>query len=219
MATRGRPRSPNGPTTAADRKREFDRRMRNADGKVEGEPSRTPVVIYLSAEARDVMRRHREDAALAAATPLLDSKLVESLLLAFHAHRSSSSPTPVEAAALSTHESSVPRASDNDIERLRQLRLKIRRLNTRLQETVAERDELLADADDEESFTAERWSAIRRKLLDRHREAASLLVHPLANRLHSALSDLTSDAARMRVVSDELIEYLVTLLDALERSS
>ncbi len=219
MATRGRPPSPNGPTKASVRKQEFDRRMRNADGTFGGEPARTPLVIYLSAEAREVMRRHRDDAALAGEPPVLDSKLVEALLLAFQSHRSAGTSSPIEAAAVSVGDASVPPAQEDEVQRLRLLRAKIRRLNTSLEETKAERAELQEEIDDEESISSERWSAVRRKLIDRHRSEASLLVHPLTQRLHGALSELTSDAARMRAVNDELIEYLLTLLDALERPS
>lgn len=219
MATRGRPPLPNGPTTASVRKQEFDRRMRNADGKVEGEPARTPLVIYLSAEAREVMRRHRDDAALAGAPPLLDSKLVEALLLAFQSHRSAGTASPIEAAAVSVAEASVPPAQEDEVQRLRLLRARIRRLNTSLEKSEAERAKLHAEIDDEESISSERWSAVRRKLIERHRSDASLLVHQLTQRVHDALRELTSDAARMRAVNDELIEYLLTLLDALERPS
>lgn len=219
MATRGRPRSPEGPKTAAARKSDFDRRMRNADGQVKGEPARTPVVLYLSAEAREVLRRHREDVALAGAPPLLDSKLVEALLLAFQSHRSPGTPSPIEAAAVSVSEASAPPAQEDEVQRLRLLRAKIRRLKASLEKTEARRAELQEEIDNEESISSERWSVVRQKLLDRHRSEASLLVHPLTQRLHDALSELTSDAARMRAVNDELIEYLLTLLDALERPS
>lgn len=219
MATRGRPRSPGGPTRAADRKREFDRRMRNADGQVEGEPARTPVVLYLSAEAREVMRRHREDIAIAGAPPLHDSKLVEALLLAFQSHRSDGSPSPIDSAATSVNDLTVPPATDDEVQRLRLLRAKICRLKATLEEAEAARDKAEAEIDDPESISAERWSAVRRKLVDRHYSEASLLMHPLAQRLHQELNALTSDAARMRAVNEELIEYLITLLDALERPS
>lgn len=206
MATRGRPRSPEGPKTAAARKSDFDRRMRNADGRFEGEPARTPVALYLSAEAREVMRRHRDEAALAGAPPLLDSKLVEALLLAFQSHRSAGSANPVEAAAASVDESSPPPAKDGDIRRLRVLREKIRR-----------QDNSKKRADGESSTASGHWSAVRRALLDQHRTEASRLLFPLAQRLHSTLGELTSDAERMRAVSDEVVDYLLTLLDALDR--
>lgn len=219
MATRGRPRSPGGPTRAADRKREFDRRMRNVDGQVEGEPARTPVVLYLSGEAREVLRRHREDIAIAGAPPLHDSKLVEALLLAFHSHRSDGSSSSIEPAAASVNEVTVPPATDDEVQRLRLLRAKIRRLTTDLEQAKDDRDDAEAEIEDPESISAERWSAVRRKLIDRHYSEVSLLVHPLAQRLHRELNALTSDAARMRAVNEELIEYLITLLDALERPS
>lgn len=208
MATRGRPRSPDGPKTAAARKSDFDRRMRNADGRFGGEPARTPVALYLSAEAREVMRRHRDEAALAGAPPLLDSKLVEALLLAFQSHRSAGSANPVEAAAASVDESSPPPANDGDIRRLRVLREKIRR-----------QDNSKKRADGESSTASGHWSAVRRALLDQHRTEASRLLFPLAQRLHSTLGELNSDAERMRAVNDEVIEYLLTLLDALDRPS
>lgn len=217
MATRGRPRSPEGPTKAADRKREFDRRMRNADGQIEGEPARTPVVLYLSTEAREVVRRHREDAVIAGAPPLLDSKLVEALLLTFQSQRSADPAAHVEAAAAPVDQYSPPPAKDSDIQRLRHLRSKIRRLNSVLLEAEADRIDLQEEVDNENSISSRRWSAVRRALLNKHRTETSRLLFPLAQRLHSTLGGLTSDAERMRAVNDVVVEYLLTLLDAMDR--
>lgn len=217
MATRGRPRLPEGPTKAADRKREFDRRMRNADGQVEGEPARTPVVLYLSAEAREVLRRHRDDAALAAAPPLLDSKLVEALLLAFQSRRSAGPAASIEAAATSVDKSSPPPAKDSDVERLRDLRTKIRRLDSVLFRTEKDRDDLLDEIDDEGSISSRRWATVRKALIEQHIAEGSLRLYPLTRRLHGTLGELTSDASRMQAVNAEFVDYLLTLLDALDR--
>lgn len=217
MATRGRPRLPEGPTKAADRKREFDRRMRNADGQVEGEPARTPVVLYLSAEAREVIRRHREDAALAGAPPLLDSKLVEALLLAFRSQRSADPAASVATAAAVVEKSSPPPAKEGDVERLRDLRTKIRRLNSVLVETEADRDELQEEIDNEGSISARRWNTVRKALIKQHIAEGSLSLYPLTRRLNGELGELTTDASRMHAVSAEFVDYLLTLLDALDR--
>jgi hypothetical protein len=217
MANRGRPRAPGGATSAADRKREFDRRMRNVDGQVHGEPARTPIQIYLSADAREVLRRHREDAALAGVAPLLDSKLIEALLLAFQSHRSSDSSKAIESAAAATSESSVSPAKDDEVQRLRFLRAKIRRINSALERSNEELD--FYNKEFEGELSSQQWADARETLIERHRREASLLLYPIAQRLHLALEQSASDAARMRTVSDEVIDYLCTLLDQLERES
>lgn len=192
--------------------------MRNADGHVEGEPARTPVVLYLSAEARELMRRHRDEAALAGVPPLVDSKLVEAALLAYMTERPKAASTGSAPAATPTViDASPPAAADEDIERLRQLRAKIRQLNTKLELADAEQEELRAEMESD-SIRAEQWTDVRETLLKRHRIEASLHLLPLATRLNAAFGELQSDAARMRALNDELIDYLMTLLDKLERS-
>lgn len=84
MATRGRKPNSSEPLTAAERKARFDAKMRNEDGRDPGAPARKAVVIYLSDEARGVLRRHRFERQLLGQSvgPRLDSELVEQLLLA-----------------------------------------------------------------------------------------------------------------------------------------
>lgn len=55
--------------------------MRNADGADPARPARRPVVIYLSDEAREVLKGERALAHEARLPPCLDSELVEQLLL------------------------------------------------------------------------------------------------------------------------------------------
>jgi hypothetical protein len=57
--------------------------MRNANGEVPDAPRRAPCVIYLSDEAREALRRTREARRLSGQPQLLDSELVESLLIAY----------------------------------------------------------------------------------------------------------------------------------------
>jgi hypothetical protein len=61
-------------------KREWDKKMRNADGSVPGEPQRKPCVIYLSDAARAVISDERKAASAAGMSPLLTSRLIEDLL-------------------------------------------------------------------------------------------------------------------------------------------
>ncbi|RVT48119.1 hypothetical protein [Rubrivivax albus] len=193
--------------------------MRNADGHVAGEPARTPVVLYLSAEARELMRRHRDEAALAGTPPLVDSKLVEAALLAYMTARPRTpSAGPAPTATPPVNDAPPPAAADEDIERLRQLRAKIRQLNTKLEHADAEQD-VLREQMESESVRAEQWTDVREKLVKRHRMEASLHLLPMATRLNAAFGELQSDAARMRALNDEVIDYLITLLDKLERSS
>jgi TolA-binding protein len=187
--------------------------MRNADGQVDAEPARTPVVLYLSAEARELMRRHRDEAALAGAPPLVDSKLVEAALLAYMADPSKlDSKKRLAAAATEVRDASPPAARDEDIKRLRELRARIRQLNTKLEKANAEQEEMESD-----SIRAAQWTEVRETLLDRHRMEASLHLPPLASRLQAAFGELRSDAARMQALNEEVVEYLMTLLDKLER--
>jgi hypothetical protein len=80
MATRGRPRIYDQPLTSSERKKRWDQQMRNAEGQVPGQPKRTPVVVYLCAEARNVLRKERALAAAAELPAVRDSELIEALL-------------------------------------------------------------------------------------------------------------------------------------------
>lgn len=77
----GRPRLGTEKLSDADRKARWDERIRNADGKVPGEPARKPVVIYLCEEARQALRVARSDAKHVGKGAVRDSLLVEDLLL------------------------------------------------------------------------------------------------------------------------------------------
>jgi hypothetical protein len=80
MATRGRPRINAEPMTSADRRKRWDERMRNVEGKEAGQPRRTPVLVYLCDEAREVLRQERALAKSAELPAVRDSELVEGLL-------------------------------------------------------------------------------------------------------------------------------------------
>jgi hypothetical protein len=84
MAKRGRPRIHPEGMSPTEVKREWDKRMRNDNGLVPGEPKRKPCVIYLSDSAREVIRDERKAASEAGLAPVLTSKLIEDLLL-YHA--------------------------------------------------------------------------------------------------------------------------------------
>jgi hypothetical protein len=83
MATRGRKPVGDRAATAAERKAQFDKRMRNDNGEVPDAPRRTPCVIYLSQEARETLRNAREARRTNGQPQLRDSELVELLLLAY----------------------------------------------------------------------------------------------------------------------------------------
>ena len=80
MATRGRPRLNADPMTSADRRKRWDERMRNVEGKEVGQPTRTPVLVYLCEEARLVLRQERALAKAAELPAARDSELIEGLL-------------------------------------------------------------------------------------------------------------------------------------------
>lgn len=118
MATRGRPRVHPEGMSPAEIKRDWDKKMRNDDGRVPGEPKRKPVVIYLSDEARKVISDERRAAKEAKLSPVLTSKLIEDLLR-FHA----GDPLREQRAGLSattlrTHIAEVRRAAQEALDRL-----------------------------------------------------------------------------------------------------
>ncbi|TXG99912.1 MAG: hypothetical protein E6R08_00325 [Nevskiaceae bacterium] len=80
MAKRGRPLIGEAKLSAKERKQRFDGRMRNANGEVPGQPSRTPVVVYLSEAARSALRNQRLLASEAELPALVDSVVIEAAL-------------------------------------------------------------------------------------------------------------------------------------------
>lgn len=201
MATRGRPSSPDGPVSNSERKRQFDKRMRNAHGEVPGEPMRKPVVVYLSDKAREVLRRHRDESLLAGMSPLLDSKLIERQLLEYETHRRVVSRDHSGAVDSELSSTSPPRAADEEVALVRRLRSVIRRyevewsfLNSGL-------------------ISPRRWAFIEQQLLDANRATKSHHVHQLAVRLTDALPILATEVERTQLLSHELGDYLRVLID------
>jgi hypothetical protein len=81
MASRGRPKLGDKPMTSSERRKLWVKKMRNDDGASPDQPKRTPVEIFLNDEARDVLRQARLLAKGYHLPPLLDSELVERLLI------------------------------------------------------------------------------------------------------------------------------------------
>lgn len=81
MSQRGRPRLGDAALTSAERKKRFDQKMRNAGGVDPSQPERSPCVLYLSEQAREVLREERALASSLEMSPASDSLLVERLLV------------------------------------------------------------------------------------------------------------------------------------------
>lgn len=210
MATRGRPPKPGGATSAADRKREFDRRLRNADGQIPGEPARTPVVLYLSAEARAALKRNRAAAVALGAEPLLDSKLVETLLLEHPVASHIEPSAPVERKPWPTSGQTAPE-QEARVDRLLKMQDENRRLKEELRE-ARRTNRCLIQAIESESMSKEHWSAALEDLVDHHQVAGSRLLRPLVTRLTAQLAEARSESTRLRIVSEELVDYLYKLV-------
>lgn len=203
MATAGR--RPKGPMAASnsERKKQFDLRMRNANGEVPGAPQRSPVVIYLSEEARDVLRRNRDVRRLVGAPPVLDAELVEYALACYERGR-----LGVDASTVSQHsDGRLPLSSSLDRAAFKALQSRVNELEQQVIKVASN-----LENDKYEELREQALADLPENLLEAHAKHQAMLIYPMAQRLLQVLRSTDDDTTRMRLLQDEIADYLDRLL-------
>jgi len=193
MATRGRKRLGEQPSTSKERKARFDERMRNADGARPGAPRRKPCVVYLSDESREVLLRNRALSRIAGSAAETDSEFLERLLL----NGDLAAHTPVAAALRST---------EDYIHVLLKAKAKLTKRVDQLKTQQEDAENSISDPDDDRS-----WDAVAAELCLRHDAQQWHHLFRLAERLRTKPIHTTTIEELTRQLHVEIREYLLDL--------
>lgn len=193
---------------ARARKKRFDDRMRNADGK-SGAERRRAVVIYLSDAATDVLRRNRLRRRLLELQPVLDSRLIEDLLLSF---LSQGEPEQLSSLVIKD-ETKIKAESSNLLNKFDHQVDIIKSLEEQLYISRNTSSSLQKELDAENEFRSLDWIEVELGLLDTHRLLKSHSVYMMAQELRAKLANSQSDSQALGVVYDVVSEYIKQLID------
>jgi hypothetical protein len=204
--------------------------MRNADGSNPDAPARKGVVVYLSEDARSVLRRNRVERQLLRSQtgPSSDSELVESLLLAFEAGPTGDAtstdvgPKPHTAGAIRA------KALARVIElrrRLRaatgansQLRGNVDSLQERLktlsaQAVATESQKDFHGLEEGRQLSGASWDKFAHQLLERQRASLWLWAPAFLETVRDAVLSEAKDPELIRMIARELDEHVAKMCD------
>lgn len=190
------------------RKQRFDERRRNPDGD-DGASQRRGVVLHLSEAARTVLRQNRQRRRDAGMPPVLDSNLVESLLLAYALQ---GEPEP-QVGPLVVDETKAHPGIAKLLAKVADLEAELRAV--RLARLAAEGNiELLeeeAEADNE--FRTFNWELIEDKLLDAHRLIGSVWARGIVERVLDVSASRSANGDITALLQREIEEHIRSLID------
>lgn len=195
------------------RKQRFDERRRNPDGD-DGANQRRGVVLHLSEAARTVLREHRQRRREADMPPVLDSELVESLLLAY----ARQGDPDTQAEPLVVDETKAHPAVAKLLAKVASLKadLQAASLANFAAEGTIERLEEEVEADNE--WRPFDWATIEQRLLAAHRLIGSASTRGIVERVldKSASSGVGAEAAAL--LQREIEEHIRSLIDWASRT-
>lgn len=164
------------------------------------EPNRNARVFFLTDEAVEVLERNRLRRRLLGLPPVLDSQLIEGLLLAYQSQGEPDIPAGTVVVDESRQETAPTAKLVREFERQTKL---LKQLEA---QEIANKSVTRRQVD---------WTLAEQKLLGAHRHHMPHAGHGLALRLRSALGGATSDVQAMRIVDTEVVDYLGRLVDSL----
>lgn len=214
MATRGR-RPTGEATTSAERKAQFDARMRNADGLIDGAPRRTPCVLYLSDPARNVLRKNRLARRVSRSGPQLDAELVEELLLNYEGQRSAGTAKK-GALKMPTALAALQAPVLAEFERLNNLLRRTASELARSRERLDQLEQAAAQPPKDPLTDQTFWERIEDALVERHRKHSWLWAPQMAQRLRSILRSPVLEAEAMYELSREFEARICDLCDQMD---
>lgn len=195
------------------RKQRFDERRRNPDGD-DGASQRRGVVLHLSETARAVLREHRQRRRDADMPPLLDSELVESLLLAY----ARQGDAETQAGPLVVDETKAHPGISKLLAKVAGLEADLRalRLAHFAAEGTIERLDEEAEADNE--FRPFDWETIEQKLLAAHRLIGSASTRGIVERALDERASRSGGAETAALLQREIEEHIRSLIDWASRT-
>lgn len=190
------------------RKQRYDARMKGTDrdGATGG---RKGCVLHLSEEAREVLRRNRLSRRLLDQDPVLDSELVESLLLAHRQQEQLLLPN----VTLEVGNEKETLRLDKLVDRYAKLNEKLNDERHRLNGMKFLLAEVAAEAEDADRHRDMDWWEIEDVLLSQHQREMSLQGLRLLTTVRQLLSQSKSDFEACRNLAYELSDYICQLID------
>jgi hypothetical protein len=187
--------------------------MRNSTSGNDSE-RRQAVVIYLSDDAKEVLWRNRQRRRLLDVPPMLDSTLIEELLLAF----GSQSKDGLVAGGLVRDEtvghsdtSKLLSSNEGQAKRIKALELH----NFVAEETISLLNQQIEDANEFRPFD---WSQAGEDLLSAHRHLMSHTGYQLAIRLRDRLINFSNDSTTVKIFDEEISDYLKCIVDMADKT-
>lgn len=195
---------------ARARKQRFDARMRNADAG-EATERRHAVVIYLTDSAKNVLNQNRQRRRLLNLPSVLDSTLIEELLLGYSMKGESEFEVDLK--------SNDDVSRKGDVSKLLNANEKLRKAvqNYKLHLFAADGtiERLQQDIDTENEFRPLDWDEVERGLIAMHRFQLSVLGAHFTQQLLTRIRQTQGDQHALKVVDDEFTGYVSRLIDKL----
>lgn len=194
------------------RKQRYDARMKGAASEEES-GGRKACVLYLNEDARDVLKRNRLARRLLDQKPILDSELVEALLLAYRQQEEARQPV----VTVKLHDFEGTYRLDKLVSRYNDL---FEEFNDQLRELNAEKDSRAeAEAAVEEAMDDRDmdWSEAENALLPIHQREMAVNGARLVADIRGILNQANSDAEASRKLTFALADYIFNLIDQVQR--
>lgn len=194
------------------RKQRYDARMKGAASEEES-GGRKACVLYLNEDARDVLKRNRLARRLLDQKPILDSELVEALLLAHSQQEEARQPevTVKLQDREQTYRLDKLVGRYNDLfENFKDQRRKLKSEKELRAEAEAAVDEVMYERDMD-------WSEAESVLRPIHQREMAVNGARLVADIRGILNQANSDAEASRKLTFELADYIFGLIDQVKR--
>lgn len=190
------------------RKKTFDDRRRNLDNS-DGASQRSGAVFHLSDAAREVLRQNRLRRRAAGLPPVLDSDLVESLLLAYGRQ----GEPGFQSGALVIDETKANPVTEKLVAKVEDLQGELRSNRDALSAAEATIKNHEEDAEVEEQFRVFDWGEVEQNLLAAHRLIGSAGMPGIVERVLDKAAPRSGRAEAAAVLQREIEEHIRLLVD------
>lgn len=194
------------------RKQRFDQRLRNPAGD-DSASQRRGVVLHLSESARTVLREHRQRRRDAEMPPILDSELVESLLLAYARQEH----PETQAGPLVVDETKAHPGIANLLAKVASLKAELQEANLATiaaEGTIEQLEEQLeVEVEEEVEVQSFDWAMIEQSLLAAHRLIGSASTRGIVERVLDNGDSRHGGAATVSLLQREIEEHIRCLID------
>lgn len=196
-------------TKAKLRKQRFDAKMRNIDAP-NGAQRRHATVVYLNDGAKEALQRNRQHRRLLDLPNVLDSVLIEQLLLKYENENVYDDMDQELQPSVTKVKGNTTKLLENN----KQLEEKIKFLNLHLFAAETTIEKLESEIEVEPPVCD--WETTEYHLLDEHWSYMSIFGYRAAKRIKSRIGGTENDVITMRVIHEEFEDYIKELMFALK---